>query len=866
MSLSTPDFPPQDPQENNRIMEPVERVSVEIGSQMGASLKAQRANDDAPLREPFLGRFVLSKGARLLAIAGSCLAALATLVAVSTFAPGSLGLTLGLFAVGFVALYATMRGAFWPGAVSRSDFPWGDAFDTLPEAMFITSRGGRLVFANQAYKDLLTHFGVKRELPLSRVLARDRALGPVLYRLEVSARRGTASREEINLSGPNGLMHHCVVEAKPLKSPTRFVIWSIAEQGAASTEIHSDFVGSIHSMPLAAFMVDASNAIADMNSTARQLLGGREEVDYTNINLDTLFEGLGELPQTDDLATGEIALLNGQACLRAAPLDAVPISLWRQMGEGGFSTVFCLSAVASDGIQSQVAGALEQIMGEAPIAISVVDKEGVISSANTAFEQLANRSNLEGVKLDSLVASDSHNAIRTLSNSEIQTAPGSPVPEIVFGDATPGGDNQARTASAFMAPLGEDGSLIMLAIDITERKKLEMQFHQAQKMQTVGRLAGGIAHDFNNLLTAIIGFCDLLLTRHQVGDPSFADIDQIRQNASRAASLTRQLLAFSRRQNLVPKVLNFTDLLSDAAALLRRMVGEKVELDIVHGRDLARIKADEGQVTQVLTNLVVNAKDAMDGDGKVIITTSMVAAEEVAALGHDFMPEANYVLIEVQDTGSGIPDDVKAQIFEPFFTTKALGEGTGLGLSTVYGIVKQTGGFIFVDSEVGLGTLFSIFLPAYEGNEVAASDEARETEAADNDTTGQGTVLLVEDEAAVRAFSSRALNMRGYTVLEAEDGEDALRVIEEFDGTIDIVVSDVVMPGLDGPGMVEKIRETMPDLKVIFMSGYAEDSFRKQLEEAGGEVHFLPKPFSLPQLAGIVKKVLGDEAEKVDVG
>jgi two-component system cell cycle sensor histidine kinase/response regulator CckA len=384
-------------------------------------------------------------------------------------------------------------------------------------------------------------------------------------------------------------------------------------------------------------------------------------------------------------------------------------------------------------------------------------------------------------------------------------------------------------------------------------------------MQTVGRLAGGIAHDFNNLLTAIIGFCDLLLQRHHVGDPSFADINQIRQNATRAANLTGQLLAFSRRQNLVPKVLNLTDLMSDTSSLLRRLLGEKIDYEFTYEHEDGRIKADEGQITQVLTNLVVNARDAIgetseNGTGKVTVRTMRVGPDEVRALGHSFMPPGNYELIEVSDTGGGIPEEIRVQIFEPFFTTKATGEGTGLGLSTVYGIVKQTGGFVFVDSDLGVGTTFRIYLPSYEGDEKAASEEAVRDEPA-SDTTGQGVVLLVEDETAVRAFASRALTMRGYTVLEAEDGEDALRVFADYDGPIDLVVSDVVMPGLDGPGLVEQLRAGNPELKVVFMSGYAEDSFRKQLEESGGEVHFLPKPFSLPQLAGMVRKVMGAEDE-----
>ncbi len=848
----------------------------QMNAQLAEQLAKEKANDDEPRPEPFYGRFALSSGAKWMALSGFALAAVAALVAIATFAPGSLALILGLFIVGFVGLYAILRGAFWPGGTPRSDLPWSAAFDTLPEALFITSRGGRLVFANQVYKDLLKSFGLKRELPLSRVLARDRSLGPTIYRLEVSARRGSAVREEITVAGPNGGLHYWTVEAKPLSSPTRYVMWRVTEQGAPFAEATTEpFVQDgipaasaevaqedLSRFPFPALRLDTRNCVSEANEAVISLLGRSDESELVGSALNTLFGGLGSLPENQELRPGDNTLLAAHAKVALEGGSTTPMSLWQLVGAKGDAVVLCLDRIApQDEVRLQVADTLAEIMGKAPIGIVVLNEDGTVVQANKAFEVLAGGKVEEGKLLEDLVETDSRDVIRTLIDHKSPATPSVHLPEIVFGDATPGGDSDARTASAFLAHVDEQGQCIILAIDVTQRKKLEWQFHQAQKMQTVGRLAGGIAHDFNNLLTAIIGFCDLLLTRHQVGDPSFADINQIRQNASRAASLTGQLLAFSRRQNLVPKVLNLTELLSDAAALLRRMLGEKIELNIVHARELGHIKADEGQITQVLTNLVVNARDAMQGNGKVTISTSMVGPDHMSALGYSYVVPGDFVMVKVEDTGSGIPEKVREQIFEPFFTTKALGEGTGLGLSTVYGIVKQTGGYIFVDSEEGVGTTFNIYLPVYEGTEEAANEKEEEA-LEDNDTTGQGVVLLVEDEAAVRAFSSRALNMRGYTVLEAEDGEDALRVLEDYDGTIDLVVSDVVMPGLDGPGLVERLRADSPELKVVFMSGYAEDSFRKQLEEAGGEVHFLPKPFSLPQLAGIVKKVIGTDAAK----
>ena len=392
-------------------------------------------------------------------------------------------------------------------------------------------------------------------------------------------------------------------------------------------------------------------------------------------------------------------------------------------------------------------------------------------------------------------------------------------------------------------------------IDTTEQKSLEIQFAQSQKMQAVGQLAGGIAHDFNNMLTGIIGYCDLLLTKHQAGDPSFADIMQIKQNANRAANLVRQLLAFSRQQTLRPRVLWLPDAVADLTDLLKRLVGERVQLDIKHERDLGLVKVDEGQLEQVIINLAVNARDAMDGSGTLSISTSNVTREESIALGHALMPPGEYVQLDISDTGVGIAKEILGKIFEPFFTTKEVGQGTGLGLSMVYGIVKQTGGFIFPVSEVGEGTTFRIYLPRYFETAEEKAKDIQEDQAPKKDLTGMGSVLLVEDEEGVRNFAARVLNSRGYTVFEAEEGESALDVIRENAGEIDLVISDVVMPNMDGPTMIRQAREFCPDAKVIFISGYAEDAFRKNLD-ADEEFTFLPKPFSLKQLAEKVKEVM----------
>ena len=401
---------------------------------------------------------------------------------------------------------------------------------------------------------------------------------------------------------------------------------------------------------------------------------------------------------------------------------------------------------------------------------------------------------------------------------------------------------------------GDKTTLIAVLSDATELKSLEAQFVQSQKMQAIGQLAGGVAHDFNNLLTAITGHCDLLLLRHDQGDPDFGDLVQINQNANRAAALVGQLLAFSRKQNLRPKVLDLRDTLADLTHLLNRLVGEKISLNLEHDPVLRSIRADKRQLEQVLMNLVVNARDAMPDGGEITIQTESIVLEVPLERDRVSVPAGKYVGVKVTDEGSGIAPEKLQKIFEPFYTTKRTGEGTGLGLSTAYGIVKQTGGYIFVDSILDQGTTFSLLFPVHDLYEVPSKPAKESRVKADVEVRG-GVVLLVEDEAPVRSFASRALRLRGFSVLEAESGEEALEILEDNDLHVDLFVSDVILPGLDGPSWVVRAREARPDIKVIFMSGYAEDSFPdKQASIEGSE--FLPKPFSLSDLTNIVQEQL----------
>ncbi len=484
---------------------------------------------------------------------------------------------------------------------------------------------------------------------------------------------------------------------------------------------------------------------------------------------------------------------------------------------------------------------------DAPVGVAIADSMGRVLEANTAFSEFLSGS--VGHIIGELIEPADAPAVADMLLKVKDGAHG-----IAAVDVRPlnnAGVPGERMAELYASAANGSGNIVLYLVDVTEQKVLETKFAQSQKMQAVGQLAGGIAHDFNNLLTAMIGFCDLLLLRHKPGDSSFGDIMQIKQNANRAANLVRQLLAFSRQQTLQPRVLALNDALTELGELLRRLVGEAVTVKMENPSDLWLVHADESQITNAVINLVVNARDAMPKGGTVTIRSSNESVTGDMALGTAIMPTGDYVRIDVIDEGTGIAKEHIGKIFDPFFTTKPVGQGTGLGLATVYGIVKQTGGYITVDSDVGKGTTFRIYLPRFFGEAPAPAAEAPPA----RDMTGQDTILLVEDEDAVRAFAARALRVRGYNVLEAPGGEEALEIAQKHDGAIHLVISDVVMPNMDGPTMVRALKRIRPETAVIFMSGYAEEAFRRNDENAA-DLHFLPKPFGLKQLAAKVKDVL----------
>jgi two-component system, cell cycle sensor histidine kinase and response regulator CckA len=493
---------------------------------------------------------------------------------------------------------------------------------------------------------------------------------------------------------------------------------------------------------------------------------------------------------------------------------------------------------------------LQAMLDILPIGLALVDRDGRFLTMNDAFRAASGIDGGRPVYPGDLVAKEDKAAV---ADAVRRNARGPAMSGDIAVRLARNPKEPVALTIAGLRGLG-DAAVLLLLKDNSEEAKLKRQVAQATKMQAVGQLAGGVAHDFNNILTAIIGHCDLMLMRHTPGDSDYDDIHQIKSNSNRAAGLTRQLLAFSRQQTLRPQVVQLTDVVAEVSHLLKRLLGETVKLVVKHGRNLGPVRADPGQLEQVIINLAVNARDSMaaKGGGTLQIQTYPVGADQVAELGSDILPIADYSALSVTDTGGGIPPNILGKIFEPFFTTKEVGKGTGLGLSTVYGIVKQSGGFIFADSKVDEGARFVIYLPVHRV-EPEAGTTPRGGKPKEHELWGSGTVLLVEDEPMVRTVAERALTRHGYTVITASSGEEALEVVERGD-EIALMISDVVMPGMDGPTTVREARKSRPDLPILFMSGYAEEQLRKSIDL--DKVAFLPKPFSVQELAEAARRAI----------
>lgn len=492
---------------------------------------------------------------------------------------------------------------------------------------------------------------------------------------------------------------------------------------------------------------------------------------------------------------------------------------------------------------------VQAMLAKLPLGLAVADREGRFLFLNDAFGRAAGiASERPPLYPGDLVIREDKAAV---SDAVRRYAVGQPLPVDIAVRLANRPDEPIPLSLVSLSGLG-DAAVLLSIKDSSEEARLKIQVAQATKMQAVGQLAGGVAHDFNNILTGILGHCELMLMRHAPGDIDYDDIQQVRSHANRAAGLTRQLLAFSRQQTLRPQVLQLPDIVGEISHLLKRLMGETVELVVQHGRNIGPVRADPGQLEQVIVNLAVNARDAMPEGGRLTIQTYAVAAADVQRIGSDLLPVADYAALSVADTGCGMAPDLLPKIFEPFFTTKEVGKGTGLGLSTVYGIVKQSGGYIFADSTLGEGTSFVIYLPVHKG-ETPSERPSTPATPSSGELWGSGTILLVEDEDMVRTVAERALTRHGYDVLTAHNGEEGLQILKSRDD-IDLLVSDVVMPVMDGPSLGRQARALYPDLPIIFMSGYAEEHLRDSIDL--DQIEFLPKPFSVQRLAEIVKQVL----------
>lgn len=523
-------------------------------------------------------------------------------------------------------------------------------------------------------------------------------------------------------------------------------------------------------------------------------------------------------------------------------------------GETGSSLVILMDEDSNRLDRSKALDYVKNLLSHLPLGLAIVDRDGRFLFANDAFFGAAGLENgqLPPFPGDLVVSEDKSplgDAVRRHANRQLMDS------DMAIRLRT---SPDETVSLSLMAMRGMGDAAVLLSLkDNSEEDRLKRQIAQATKMQAVGQLAGGVAHDFNNVLTAIIGHCDLMLMRHSPGDSDYDDIQQIKNNSNRAASLTRQLLAFSRQQTLRPQILQLPDIVSEVSNLLKRLLGEHITLEVHHDRNLGTVRADPGQLEQVIVNLAVNARDAMlsgsDKGGILHIRTKNITPEQVIAMKSDILPPNHYSAIIVEDNGMGIDPDILGKIFEPFFTTKEVGKGTGLGLSTVYGIVKQSGGYIFVNSEKGKGTVFSIYLPVHKADAKKEAETAKKVEVKDHAQWGNANILLVEDEDMVRAVAERALSRQGYTIITAREGEEGLEKFKEHN-QIDLVITDVVMPNMDGPAMATKIRDIAPQIPILFMSGYAEEQLRKTITL--DQVNFLPKPFSVQQITDKVRDIL----------
>ena len=854
-----------------------------------SSMPAEEDNYPSPL----VSRPRASGLWRVVALAGAFIIVAVAISMLGDYIPADAILVfVGLLAVvGVFCLFALTAGIiqFASSSTDESRTLSRAVVDSLPFGAVVSDREGKISYVNAQYGELAGGIADGVPVGVPRLFAGQPEASEAVYRLSRAARDGRPASEDIRLIGGLGgalgggskpVWYRVGVRALPEVegSDKPLVLWSVEDitrdrerQDNAFLELQRA-IDYLDHAPAGFFSADPQGRVQYLNSTLADWLGyDLAEFEAGTVRLADIVRGDGASLLMRGRADGEIRTEIIDIDLVKDNGTSIPVRLLHRaarLADGELGETRTLVLDRRGGVQSEEALRASEIrfsrfFNETPFAIATLDKDGRIIRTNAPFGRIFGWSGtsrpLDRVAMTELLTDASRE--RFVSAFTAATQNKSEV-EPVDAQLTREGDHAVRLYLSGSEETEDSPERVnVYALDMTEQRKLEAQFAQGQKMQAVGQLAGGVAHDFNNVLTAIIGFSDLLLLKHKPGDPSFQDLMSIKQSANRAAGLTRQLLAFSRRQTLRPQILEVPTNIDDLTVLLKRLIGEQITLHVDHGSTIWPVKADLVQLEQVVVNLVVNARDAMPNGGSITLRTRNVVADDSARYGYTGMPAADYVLLEVEDTGTGMPPEIMEKIFEPFFSTKELGKGTGLGLSTVYGIIKQTGGFIYPESEVGKGTVFRIFLPRHVPAEGEVTAKVA-TAAVVKDLTGHERILLVEDEDNVRAFSARALRATGYEVFEADSGEEALFVLDDIGGQIDLMVSDVVMPEMDGPALLVKVREKLPNLKVIFVSGYAEESVRQDIAD-DRSVEFLAKPYSLDQINSKVKEVLGKGAQTI---
>ncbi|MFV0256113.1 hybrid sensor histidine kinase/response regulator [Candidatus Liberibacter solanacearum] len=768
--------------------------------------------------------------------------------------------------------------------------------DTDPEGILITNERGHIMYANNAYNSLTNVDWNKRIKSLESLLSRNQEAGEALYRLTNNLRVKKEGKEEFRLmhslkNHSQNLVPHWYrlkVRILPVSSHKEKALyaWRITDITSERKDQEKFFrelqnaIDYLDHSPVGFMSADHQGKILYINATLAEWIG----IDLTTFTSRSI--SIGDITAGEGLSLIQ-AVQTEPGNQKTVTLDldfrridnghGLPVKLVHHVlascdGKPGESRTVVVSRKNCD--FNDPSGTIanmrfNRFFNNIPMAIASIDRKGRILRTNAPFLKLfPNAIKSDGTSNDifSIVhKNEKSKIVAALNDANNQK---SDIPAI---DSPHPKDENRHFRFYINATLDRsteapEEQAILYTVEITEQKALEARMAQTQKLNAVGTLAGGIAHDFNNVLTAILLSSDHLLLQSRSSDASFADLMEIKHNANRAAILVRQLLAFSRKQTMCLVVLNLTEVISNLRMMIQKLISEppQVKLHVDYERDLWDVKTDLSQFEQVLVNLCVNAHHAimLKESGSLTIRTRNIPSTEIHSFNYSDLPKKDMVLVEVEDTGIGISSDIMEKIFEPFFTTKEVGKGTGLGLSVVYGIIRQSGGYILPESEVGKGTIFRIFLPRHVQEDVQLSthDIAIKPPAESADLTGNSAiVLLVEDEDSVRRGSKRMLETRGYTVHEACSGTDALKVMEELQGKVDIVVSDVVMPEMDGPTLLRELRKTYPNLKFIFISGYAEDAFSKNLVK-DAKFSFLSKPFSLKQLATSVHELLQSDS------